>query len=90
MACILHALRWLGMANVQIRNVSSETHRRLKAEAARRGMSLSELLRAELDAIAAQPTPDEMRETLRRLRRLPRLDLGQTPAEIIRAMRDAT
>jgi hypothetical protein len=31
-----------------------------------------------------------MRETLRRLRRLPRLELGQTPAEIIRAMRDAT
>jgi plasmid stability protein len=78
------------MATVQIRNVSDETHRRLKAQAALRGMSLSEYLRAELDAIAAQPTPDEMRETLRRLRRLPRLELGQTPAEIIRAMRDAT
>jgi plasmid stability protein len=78
------------VATVQIRNVSDETHRRLKAQAALRGMSLSEYLRAELDANAAQPTPDEMRETLRRLRRLPRLELGQTPAEIIRAMRDAT
>lgn len=49
-----------GMVMVQIRGVSIAAHRRLKARAALEGKSLSELLRTELEELAALPTVEEM------------------------------
>ena len=48
------------MSTIQIRDVTGETHARLVARAAARGMSLSEYLRSELDRLAGQPTMAEM------------------------------
>jgi plasmid stability protein len=48
------------MVLVQIKNISDETHRRLKARAALAGRSLSDYLRDQLEQIADQPTLDEM------------------------------
>ncbi len=71
---------------VQVRDVPEQVHRTLKARAARSGLSLSELLRAELTLIASRPTPDEV---LERLRQLPRRDVpaGMSPEAIIRKAR---
>jgi hypothetical protein len=74
------------MAMIQIRNVPPELHRKLKVRAAERGMSLSDYLLAEIEDIAAIPTPEEFKE---RLRSMPPLKLDIAPHEIIRAMRDA-
>ena len=73
---------------VQVRDVPEQVHRTLKARAALSGISLSEYLRAELALIAARPTPDEVRE---RLRRLPSLNVParERPAAIIRRIREA-
>lgn len=53
------------MATVQIRNLSDEVHRELKTEAARRGQSLSEYLRVELERFAGYPTHAELAERIR-------------------------
>jgi hypothetical protein len=50
------------MAMLQIRGVSETAHRRLKARAALEGKSLSELLRIEIEQIAALPNLDEILE----------------------------
>jgi hypothetical protein len=49
---------------IQVRDVSEEAHRRLKARAALAGMSLSEYLRVELERLASLPTLDEMLERI--------------------------
>lgn len=71
---------------VQVRDVPEQVHRTLKARAAEKGVSLSELLRAELALIASRPAPNEV---LARLRRLPRRDVppDMRPEVIIRKMR---
>lgn len=74
------------MSNIQIRNVPPELHRKLKARAAERGMSLSDYLLAQVEEIASIPTPEEMRE---RLGRLPSPRLSEPPSEVLRRMRDA-
>ncbi len=51
---------------IQVRDVSEEAHRRLKARAALSGMSLSEYLRIELERLASLPTLDEMLERIGR------------------------
>lgn len=52
-----HMQHWFAVSvNVQIRNVPDDTHRRLKAQAARSGKSLSEYLREEVLAFAERPT----------------------------------
>jgi plasmid stability protein len=71
--------------NVQVRNVSDATHRALKARAALEGRSLSELLRDELDRIAARPSRRELRERIDR-RGHPRL--SEPLADAVRRMRD--
>lgn len=45
---------------IQIRNVPDEIHRELKVRAARAGMSLSELLNAELARLVAHRPLDEL------------------------------
>jgi antitoxin FitA len=70
---------------VQIRNVPSDLHRRLKARAAMEGMSLSEYLLREVRNAAERPTLEEMK---RRLEELPPVRLRISPAAIIREERD--
>jgi plasmid stability protein len=49
---------------VQIRNVPSDLHRRLKARAALEGMSLSEYLLREVRRAVDRPTLEEIRQRL--------------------------
>jgi plasmid stability protein len=49
---------------IQIRHVPDQVHRTLKARAASEGLSLSEYLLREVQAIAERPSPDEMRARL--------------------------
>lgn len=51
---------------VQVRDVPDHVHRTLKVRAAQSGLSLSEYLRAELATIASRPTPEEVRQRIRR------------------------
>lgn len=71
---------------IQIRHVPESIHRTLKARAALAGMSLSDYLLAELRVIAGRPTPEEIRE---RLRRREPVALAQSAAESVRRERDA-
>lgn len=52
------------MATIQVRNVSDETSRALKAKAALEGRSLSDYLLRELDRIAAGPSRAELLEQI--------------------------
>jgi antitoxin FitA len=45
---------------IQIRNVSEQAHRTLKARAAAAGMSLSDYLKRDLEEAAARPSLDEI------------------------------
>lgn len=71
---------------VQIRDVPEDVHRTLKARAARRGTSLSEYLRTELQRVAETMTPEEL---LAHLRSLPPAQIGRTSAaDVIREQRE--
>jgi antitoxin FitA len=70
---------------IQIRDVRDDVHRTLKARAAREGVSLSEYLRAELERVAASPTPDEL---LHRLQSRRPVRPTETSAAALRAVRD--
>ena len=71
---------------VQIRNVPEDFHRRLKARAAIEGMSMSDYILREIGKSLERPTRDEV---LKRLRARPVRHLQISPAEVIRAERDA-
>lgn len=71
---------------IQIRNVPDDVHRTLKAQAAARGMTLSDYLRAEVEQLAARPSPAEIKE---RLRRLGPIRLPEDPSVTVRRLRDA-
>ena len=73
------------MAMIQVRGVSEEAHRRLKARAALNGQSLSEYLRLELERIAELPTMEEM---LERVARDEPVELSEPAAETIRRARE--
>jgi antitoxin FitA len=45
---------------VQVKGVPEEVHRVLKARAALRGQTLSDYLRAEMERLAARPSPEEL------------------------------
>jgi plasmid stability protein len=70
---------------VQIRNVPSAFHRRLKARAAMEGMSMSDYILREVGKALDRPTRDEM---LERLRARPVRAMQRNAAEVIRAERD--
>ena len=70
---------------VQIRNVPSEFHRRLKARAAIEGMSMSDYILREIGKALERPTRHEV---LERLRTRPVRHLTRSAAEVIRAERD--
>ena len=71
---------------VQIRNVPTELHRRLKARAAIEGMSMSDYVLRELRKALDRPTRHEI---LERLRAQPVRRLERRAAEVIRVERDA-
>lgn len=52
------------MTTIQVRNVSEETSRALKAKAALEGRSLSDFLLRELDRIATRPSRAEFLERI--------------------------
>lgn len=69
---------------IQIRNVPDELHRKLKARAALAGQSLSDYLLAEIRRSAELPTRAEIIE---RLKRLPRVEVQESAAEALDAVR---
>jgi antitoxin FitA len=70
---------------IQVRNVPEDLHRALKSRAALAGMSLSDYLLAELRALAARPTPEELR---RRLASRPPVRPRESVARAVRRERD--
>lgn len=71
---------------VQIRNVPTELHRRLKARAALAGMTLSDYLLHEIRRVAERPSVEELRARLQsRSAVTPQL----SPARAVRAERDS-
>lgn len=71
---------------VQIRNVPSELHRRLKARAALAGMTLSDYLLREIRRVAERPSIEELRA---RLQERPAVRPSVSPVRALRAERDA-
>jgi len=72
------------MANVQVRDVPNDVHRRLKSQAALAGQSLNEFLLARMSEIARVPTVPELAERIRS--RQPYV--GPSSAEVIREERE--
>ena len=70
---------------VQVRNVPDQLHRKLKARAAERGISLSDLILAELRHVAERLSVDELAE---RSTQIVRENLDPAPAALLRAERD--
>jgi plasmid stability protein len=71
---------------VQIRKVSPEFHRRLKARAAMEGMSMSDYILREVGKALERPTRQEV---LERLRARPVRVPSRSATDVIRAERDA-
>ena len=71
---------------VQIRNVPTEFHRRLKARAAMEGMSMSDYIMREVGKALDRPTRAEV---LARLQAMPIRRLKQSAAGVLRAERHA-
>lgn len=69
---------------IQIRNVPDDLHRDLKVRAAQTGMTLSDYLLAELQALAVRPT---MREWLASSRQWQPVRVAEPPAAAIAAER---
>ncbi len=70
---------------IQIRNVPDQLHRRLKARAAEEGLTLSDLLVAELRLLAERPS---WRAFLSERATPARAELSLSPAALVRADRD--
>jgi plasmid stability protein len=71
---------------IQIRHVPDGLHKRLRARAAGAGMTLSDYLRQELEQVAGQLTPGEMRA---RLNALSPAAVRESAADAVRAERES-
>jgi plasmid stability protein len=71
---------------IQIRNVPESVHRELKARAARSGMTLSDYLLDLIRKAAERPEPEIL---LRRVRERARVYPSESPADALRAEREA-
>jgi plasmid stability protein len=69
------------MANIQVKNVPEELHRRLRRSARRRRTTMRELI---LDAVQRELSSEEF---VTRLRRRRAVDLGRPAAEFLREAR---
>jgi antitoxin FitA len=72
------------MANVQVRDVPDDVHRKLKSRAALAGKSLNEFLLERMSEMARVPTVPELAERIRR--REPYS--GPSSADVIREERE--
>jgi antitoxin FitA len=72
-------------SHLQIKNVDTKLHKKLKIRAVEHGMSLSDYLRKELEKIAARPTPAEV---YAKLRALPPVIPKSSIVDLIREDRD--
>jgi len=72
------------MANVQVRDVPEDVHRRLKSQAALAGQSLNEFLLARISDIARSPTVPELAQRISE--RAPYT--GPSSADVVREGRD--
>jgi hypothetical protein len=70
---------------IQLRHVPDSLHRQLKVRAAMSGLPLSDYLIREVRKIVEQPTPEEMRDRLRR--RAPYRG-KVSPTDVVREERD--
>jgi hypothetical protein len=70
---------------IQLRHVPDDVHRKLKAQAALEGLSLSDYLIREVRRVAERPTLEELRQRLARRRPV---TTRVTPARVVRAERD--
>ena len=66
---------------LQIRNVPDDLHRRLKARAARAGLSMSDYVLREIRKSLTRPTREEV---FARMAELPPIELDPPAAEILR------
>jgi len=71
---------------IQVRDVPDDAHERLRIRAAEERRSLSELVRAEIVAIARRPT---MAEMLQRLAARPVIELPESSADALAHERTA-
>ncbi|MFN0168373.1 MAG: FitA-like ribbon-helix-helix domain-containing protein [Bryobacteraceae bacterium] len=71
---------------IQVRDVPEQVHSTLKARAAREGMSLSDLIKRELERVVERPT---MREWLERTEQLRPITTKRSAAQAVRELRDA-
>lgn len=71
---------------IQIRNVPDEMHRELKARAAYEGISLSDLIKRELEWVTSKMSKADMEQRFRERKPNPRIKRGETVA-IIREAR---
>lgn len=74
------------MSMIQIRNVPEPVHRDLKARAARAGMTLSDYLLDVIRRATERPEPDVL---LRRVREREPVYVTESPADAVRAEREA-
>lgn len=83
----MHRIHHAGMtAQITIRNVPDEVRRELIARAARRGQSMQEFLRIELERMVSRPSMEEM---LARMRERKTLSGTRVGVDDILAARDA-
>ena len=71
---------------IQVRDVPEQVHSTLKARAAREGMSLSDLIKRELERAAERPS---MAEWLERSQRTKPIRANRSAAQVVRELRDA-
>jgi plasmid stability protein len=71
---------------IQLRHVPDAVHRKLKARAAMKGMSLSDYLVREVTQLTEQPT---MQEVLAEIRKLSPVEWREPVVETIRRMRES-
>jgi plasmid stability protein len=76
LSCYRHA-----MANIQVKGVPEEIHRRLRASAARRGQTIRDVV---LEAVLRELSHEEF---LSRLKQRSSVDLGRPAAELLREAR---
>lgn len=76
----------LSMSMIQIRNVPETLHRELKARAARAGMTLSDYLLDLIRSGTERPEPDVL---LKRIRERAAVYVSESPADAVRAVREA-
>jgi plasmid stability protein len=71
---------------IRLRHVPDGLHRRLKSRAALAGMSMSDYLLKDIARLAEQPTMEEWLEMVKKLRPM---EISESSAGAIRALRDS-